>query len=130
MGPKRGMALRGVSGAQGVKLLSAAGDVDLTGYDVGLFDDPLNNGTDVCFDNASILIGQTVLLNVKAKLQNSLSEVGIATSPFTFSGSLREAGTSCTGNLETLANPNPVSADLGFTTSYIGSSGSGGSAKK
>ena len=109
-----------VSGAQGVKLYSAAGEIDLSGYDVGLFASGQNHGTNTCFGNATILSGQTVLLNVKTKIMDGLSAVSVATSPFTFSGSVREAGTSCAGNLDPLASPNPVSAGLGFTTTIIG----------
>lgn len=110
-----------VSGAQGVKLLSANGDIDLSGYDVDLFDDPQNNGKSVCFGNATIHSGQTVLLNVKAKMIDDASEASVGVSPFTFSGSVRQAGTSCTGTLDPLASPNPVSTGLEFTITSLGS---------
>jgi hypothetical protein len=110
-----------VSGAQGVKLYSANGEIDLSGYDNSLFSGGLNNGTDVCFGNATIPNGKTVLLNVKTKMEDGVSEASVAVSPFTFSGSVREADTSCSGNLDPLASPNPVSAGLEFTTTTIGS---------
>lgn len=100
-----------VSGAQGVKLYSATGEIDLSGYNITVFDDPQNNGTDVCFQNAIILTGQTVLLNIKTTMQDGLSEAAIGDTPFTFSGSLTESGSSCSGILEPLASPNPVTAD-------------------
>jgi len=114
-----------VVGAQGVKLYSATGDITLTGYDNNLFGEPLINGTDVCFQNAAILTGQTVLLNIKVTLGSKLAESAIGVSPFTFGGGLRQAATDCKASLEPLANPNPVSANLGFTTTYIGKGANG-----
>ena len=110
-----------VVGGQGVKLYSAAGDIDLSGWDVSLFSNPQNNGTNLCFQNATIPAGKTILLNVKTTMDDGVS-AGALGSAFTFSGSLRQAGSSCTGNLEPLASPNPVSTDLGFITTIIGSS--------
>ena len=109
-----------VIGAQGVKLYSATGDITLTNYDNNLFGEPRVNGTNVCFQNAAIVAGQTVLLNIKVTLQSKLAESAIGVSPFSFEGSITQGATSCKGNLEPLANPNPVSANLPFTTTRIG----------
>jgi hypothetical protein len=109
-----------VNGAQGVKLFSAAGEIDLSNYDVDLFDNPTNNGKNLCFQNATILSGQSFLLNVKMGTASGISEASIGSSPFTFSAALTTAQSSCGGSLEPLADPNPVSEGLAFTLSYIG----------
>ena len=112
-----------VVGAQAVKLYSAAGDIDLAGWDITLFSNSQNNGTSLCFQNATVSAGKTVLLNIKTTMEDGVLATALGSS-FTFSGSLRQAGTSCTGNLEPLASPNPVSTDLGFITTIIGSGSS------
>ena len=118
-----------VQGAQGVKLYSATGDVDLSGYDIDLFANGTNNGTSLCFQNATIPSGETVLLNIKADMTRN-TPVGTLGTSFAFSGSLTEPGTGCTGLLDTLASPNPVSATLPYTTSVLGGGGAGSTGKK
>ena len=69
----------------------------------------------LCLQNLTIPAGTSFLATVHSQVIKGLSQANLGSSPFTHSASLRASNTQCTGVLNPVASPNPISTNLAFT---------------
>jgi hypothetical protein len=96
---------------------STAGEIDPTTFNIGSFGTGTAQGQKLCLGSVSVPAGATFLATVHVAINNNQLASGLPAGG-TFNGfvaSLFGAATACSGALNPMANPNPVSAPLAFT---------------
>ena len=98
-----------------------SGEIDPSTFNIASFGSGSPQGQSLCLTNVSVPAGSTFLATVHMNITNGTAATvlpGGGTGPGTFSGfgaALYSAGSACSGDLNSIANPNPVWAPLAFT---------------
>jgi hypothetical protein len=94
---------------------SAAGEVDPNTFLLSSFGAGTPRGQQLCLQNLSIAAGTTLLTTVKMDLAAPANTYAAdLPAGFTFGGTLFGAGSGCSGSVDPLPSPNPVSAVLSW----------------
>ena len=89
-----------------------AGEVDPSTFSLESFGTGTPQGQQLCLGHVTVQPEETFLATVHTAIQKGIS----APTSASFSATLYGAGSSCTGALDPLADPNPASTTLSFTT--------------
>ncbi len=98
-----------------------SGEIDPSTFNIASFGAGSPQGQNLCLTNVSVPAGSTFLATVHMNITNGIAATvlpGGGTGPGIFSGfgaALYSAGSACSGDLISTANPNPVWAPLAFT---------------
>ena len=98
-----------------------SGEIDPSTFSIASFGLGTPQGQQLCLTNVSVPAGSTFLATVHMSIINGMAAAvlpGGGAGPGTFSGfgaALYAAGSVCSGDPVSIANPNPVSAPLAFT---------------
>jgi hypothetical protein len=98
-----------------------SGEIDPSTFSIASFGAGSPQGQNLCLTNVSVPAGSTFLATVHMNIANGTAATvlpGGGTGSGTFSGfgaALYTPGSACSGDLNSIANPNPVWAPLAFT---------------
>lgn len=97
---------------------STRGELDPASFSVSSFGVGTAQGQSLCLKNVSVAPGDTFLATVHMAINNGLSATGLPIDGLFdgFTATLYGAGSSCSEPPLSIANPNPVSTSLTFTT--------------
>lgn len=89
-----------------------AGEVDPTTFSLGSFGTGTPQGQQLCLGHVTVQPEETFLATVHSAIQKGIA----APTSASFSAALYGAGSTCTGALDPLADPNPAGTTLSFTS--------------
>jgi hypothetical protein len=96
---------------------TTAGEVDPSAFNMAVFGTGTGRGQNLCLENITVPGDSTFLTTVHTNINNGWLATGLPTNGV-FSGfwsKLTTAGLSCSGDLFSIATPNPAAASLSFS---------------
>ena len=93
---------------------ATSGEVDPSTFAILSFGTGQGQGQNLCLQNVTVPPHTSFLASVHSQVIKGMDAATLGSSPFSFGAALRTAGTNCTGSLDTIASPNPVSTTLPF----------------
>lgn len=96
---------------------SATGEFDTSTFDILAFGTGTENQQNLCLQNVTVAAGDSFLATVHSKVKNSWPQSSLpGDRSFDFSASVyQNVNSGCTGQLDSLASPNPATFTLPFT---------------
>lgn len=96
---------------------TTAGEVDPSSFNMALFGTGSGKGQNLCLENVTVPADSTFLTTVHTNINNGWLSAGLpASGVFSgFGSKLTTAGLACSGDLFSIATPNPAATTLTFT---------------